>query len=210
MSERAKKSIKRENRFDKAIKIFRRNNGLLRTSQAKSKGIHESTIYELYRRERLERISRGLFRLRDQPAVSFSDYVIISKRIPNSIICLISSLSYFELTNQIPHELYIAIKASTRIPEFEALPVIPFEYSANHFEKGVEIHKVGKVPVRIYCPERTIMDCFKYRNKIGLNIAIEALKLYRKKMPIRMDLLEKYARMNRVFRIVKPYLEAII
>jgi predicted transcriptional regulator of viral defense system len=203
----------RQRRIDKyrsAIRIFKRNGGILRLTNAVEKGISKDIVYSLKKLGEIERVARGLYRLSDSPLPSYSDYAILTKKIPNGIICLISSLSYFQITTQVAHEIHIALEKKSKLPLIEYPPIRIYKFSKANFLDGVEIHKVGKGPVKIYCPERTIMDCFKYRNKIGLNIAIEALKLYRKKMPIRMDLLERYARLNRVFRIVKPYLEAII
>src|SRR5205807_1869515 len=127
-------------------------------------------------------------------------------------ICLISALSFFELTTEIPHEVYIALPgpgtAKARQPHLDYPPVRVFRFSGAAFSEGIETHIVDGVGIKIYSPAKTIADCFKFRNKIGLDVALEALKLYRRKKEFQMRTLLYYARICRVEKIMTPYLEA--
>jgi len=199
-----------ENRFEKAIRIFKENYGILRTSQAMKKGIHQSTLYELRDRGKIEMISIGLYRLPGAAALSNPDLITASIKVPQGIFCLITALSYHNITEQVPHHIYIAVKQRTRIPQIDYPPIRAYRFSNANFEKGVDTHTIDNQKVRIYCPERSIMDCFKYRNKIGLDVTLDALKQYIRRGNPNINLLMEYARMNRVQNIVKPYLESLI
>lgn len=203
-------STKRQNRITRAISAFRKNGGILRWAEATKLGIHDATLAQLVENGVLDRISRGLYRLADLPSLGNPDLVVVSRKAPQAIICLISALVYHEITTQIPHAIYLAVRRTTVIPKLDYPPLRAYRYATGNFEKGVENHSIDNTPVRIYCPERTIMDCFKYRNKIGLDVAVEALKLYRERGRMKTELLAEYARMNRVRKIVAPYLEAML
>jgi len=198
------------NREVQAIEIFRQNRGILRTSEAIKKGIHREVLYKLRDSGKLIQISRGLFRLADLSPLGNPDIVTVAKRVPDAVICLISALNFFEMTTHVSHEIYIAKKRNSKVPKIDFPPVRFYWYPIETFAEGIEEYVIDEFKVKIYCRERTVMDCFKYRNKIGLDIAIEALKLYSERGKMKFDLLERYARMNRVYKIVKPYLEAIL
>jgi len=158
----------------------------------------------------LEQISRGLYRLAELPALGNPDLITVALKIRNGVICLISALAFHELTTQVPHEVYVAIKQGSEPPRLEFPPVRLFWFSGDAFTDGLEIRKVGGVPLRIYSPEKTVADCFKHRNKIGLDIALEALKTYRRRKSFKVDKLLHFARVCRVENIMRPYLEALL
>ncbi len=197
-------------KFDKPKKIFRDRGGLLKTGEALSAGIHPRTLYEMQRSGILEQLTRGLYRLADLPPLGNPDLVSVSLKIPNSVICLISALAYHEITTQVPHEVYLALERGTEVPRLAHPPIRIFWFSEKAFTHGIQTHKIDSVPVRIYSPEKTIADCFKYRNKIGLDTAIEALKLYREKKHFRSDDLMQFARACRVEKVIRPYLEVLV
>jgi predicted transcriptional regulator of viral defense system len=197
-------------KFDKPKKIFRDRGGLLKTGEALSAGIHPRTLYEMQRSGILEQLTRGLYRLADLPPLGNPDLVSVSLKIPNSVICLISALAYHEITTQVPHEVYLALERGTEVPRLAHPPIRIFWFSEKAFTHGIQTHKIDSVPVRIYSPEKTIADCFKYRNKIGLDTAIEALKLYREKRPFKSEELMQFARVCRVEKVIRPYLEALL
>jgi predicted transcriptional regulator of viral defense system len=197
-------------KFDKPKKIFRDRGGLLKTGEALSAGIHPRTLYEMQRSGILEQLTRGLYRLADLPPLGNPDLVSVSLKIPNSVICLISALAYHEITTQVPHEVYLALGRGTEVPRLAHPPIRIFWFSEKAFTHGIQTHKIDSVPVRIYSPEKTIADCFKYRNKIGLDTAIEALKLYREKRPFKSEELMQFARVCRVEKVIRPYLEALL
>ena len=195
---------------DQALKIFKNHGGLLRTYEALKEGIYPRLLYELRDMGLIDQIQVGLYGLKDLPGLELPDFAIISKLIPDGIICLISALNFHNLTVQIPHFIYVAIKQDKKSPKINYPPVRIFKYSDKTFNKGVETHNVSCIKVRIYSREKTIVDCFKYRSKIGLNVAIEALKYYWHSNKTDINLLLEFAKISRVENIIKPYLETII
>jgi predicted transcriptional regulator of viral defense system len=198
-----------QDRFKKARNIFHRHGGVLRMSEALSAGIHRRMLYAMLEVGVVEQLSRGLYRLSDLPPLGNPDFVSVSLKIPNGAICLISALAYHEITTQVPHEVYVALDRGTEAPRLGHPPLRVFWFSGESFTIGIEKHKIDGVPVRIYSPEKTIADCFKYRNKIGLDIAIEALKLYREKKRLKLEDLMQIARVCRVEKVIRPYIEAL-
>jgi predicted transcriptional regulator of viral defense system len=207
-----KESTKRSysERFDKAEKVFRDRGGVLKTGEALSAGIHPRMLYEMHRTGILEQLTRGLYRLTDLPPLGNPDLVSVSFKIPNGVICLISALAYHEITTQVPHEIHVALERGTEAPRLGHPPIRIFWFSGHAFNYGIQTYKIDGVPVRIYSPEKTIADCFKYRNKIGLDTAIEALKLYRKKKHFKSEEIMQFARVCRVEKVIRPYLEALL
>jgi predicted transcriptional regulator of viral defense system len=194
----------------RARAIFRAHGGVLRTSQALRARIHPQTLYAMRDTGLLERVSRGLYRLADLPALSDPDLVPVSLRVPGGVICLISALSFHELTTEVPHEVYLALKRGAEPPRLEYPPVRVFWFSGAAFTEGIETHLVDGIALRVYSPEKTIADCLKYRHKLGLDVALEALKLYRSRGRMRIEELLRCARICRVERIMRPYLEALL
>ena len=196
--------------FERAIKVFRRHGGVLRTSEAIWLGIHPRTLYAMRDAGVLECLSRGLYRIADLPHLSNPDLVAVALKVPKGVICLISALAYHELTTQIPHEVYLALPRGAEPPRLDHPPIRIFWFTGKAFAEGIDTHKVDGVPVRIYGVEKTLTDCFKYRNKIGLDTAVEALKAYVSGRRIDIDKLMVYARTCRVEKVMRPYLEALL
>jgi predicted transcriptional regulator of viral defense system len=194
----------------RAKEIFARNNGMLRTHEALRLGIHPRTLYELRDRGEIEQISRGLYRLATAPPLTNPDWVTVATRIPQAVICLISALAHHGLTTQIPHTIDVALPMHARVPKI-GLPIRTFWFSEPAFSTGVETARFDGVAARIYSAEKTIADCFKYRNKIGPDVAIEALKEYRRNSK-RADLqkIVRYAKLWRVDNVMRPYLESLL
>ncbi len=195
----------------KARQVFTKHGGMLRTSTALRLGIHPRTLYALRDAGDIEHVGRGLYRLSSAPPLSSPDLVPIAIRIPRAVVCLISALAHHGLTTQVPHAVDIALPSHAQIPRTDGVPLRVFWYPEPSFSAGVDVIKVDDVPVRIYSPEKTIADCFKYRNKIGLDLAIEALRAYRqRKQKPDFQALTKFAQIDRVERIMRPYLEAVL
>lgn len=184
--------------------------GSIRTAEAIRKGVHPRTLYALRDSGALEQISRGVYRLAELGAVSSPDLVTVASRVPHAVICLISALSFHNLTTQIPHEVSIAIDRDSRIPKINFPPISVHKFASESFRAGVEVHRIDGVAVRIYNPEKTLADCFKFRNKIGMDVVLEALKLYKTRNKWNLSEMLKYARICRVENVMKPYLEALI
>ena len=191
--------------------LFAEHGGMLRTSRAIRLGIHPRTLYALRDAAEIEQVGRGLYRLSSAPPLTSPDLVPIAIRIPRAVVCLISALAHHGLTTQVPHAVDIALPSHAQVPKVNGVPLRVFWYPKASFGTGIDLATIDDVPIRIYSPEKTIADCFKYRNKIGLDVAIEALRAYRQSTskPNRAALTE-FAQVNRVQRIMRPYLEAIL
>jgi predicted transcriptional regulator of viral defense system len=189
--------------------LFRKHGGMLRASEAIALGIHPRTLYRLRDENRLVTVSRGLYRLADLPELSDPDLVSVATRIPQAVICLISALAFHEITTEIPHEVSIALPRTVKKPRLDYPPLRVFWFSGEALTEGIEKRKIDGVMVRIYGPEKTVADCFKFRNRIGLDVAIEALKLCREGRGSTPRKLLHYARICRVERIIRPYLEVL-
>jgi predicted transcriptional regulator of viral defense system len=196
--------------FRQAKELFRRRGGILSTGEALRKGVHPRTLYAMRDAGVLVRLSRGLYRLADLPPLGNPDLVSVALKVSSGVVCLISALAYHELTTQIPHEVHVAIARGAEPPRLDHPPLRVFWFSGKAFTEGMESREVDGVPVRIYSPEKTLADCFKYRNKIGLDVAIEALRLYRDRRHVKVGELMRLARVCRVERVMRPYLEAAL
>lgn len=194
----------------RAREIFERRGGTLRTSEALAEGIHPRTVYAMRDAGELEQLARGLYRLAGLPPLSEPDLATVAKRIPQGVVCLISALAYHELTTQVPHEVHLALPRTARHPRLGYPPLHVYRFSRKPFEAGIEVHVIDKMSVRVYSPEKTLADCFKYRNKIGLDVAIEALKAYCARRGARVQAVLDFSRICRVERILRPYLEALL
>jgi predicted transcriptional regulator of viral defense system len=193
-----------------ALNAFRATGGMLRTRDALEAGIHPRTLYELRDSGRIEQLSRGLFRLAEAPSLGNPDLVTVALRIPDGVLCLISALAWHELTTQIPHEIYVAIPRGAEPPRLNFPPVRHFWFSGKAYSEGIETQHVDGVPLHVYCREKTIADCFKHRNRIGLDTVLEALKAYRQQGHVNTESLLHYAEICRVKRVIQPYLEAVL
>jgi predicted transcriptional regulator of viral defense system len=173
-------------------------------------GIHRRTLYAMRDAGVIEQLSRGLYRLAGAFPLGNPDLVTVTLRVPQGVVCLISALAYHDLTTQVPHEVYLAIPRNSEPPRLDYPPVRPFRFDNRAFVEGVETHTIDNVKVRVYSPEKTIADCFKYRNKIGLDTAIEALRLYKERGKIDRTALLGAAAACRVTKVLRPYLEAVL
>ncbi|MCG8521343.1 MAG: type IV toxin-antitoxin system AbiEi family antitoxin domain-containing protein [Pseudomonadales bacterium] len=193
-----------------AREIFLAHGGTLRTREALAAGIHPRTLYALRDSGVLNQVTRGVYRLADMPPLSDPDLAAVGKRIPQGVVCLISALAFHELTTQIPHVVHLALPRNARTPKLEFPPLQIYRFSGEAFSSGIEQHMIEDFELQIYDAEKTLADCFKYRNKIGLNIAIEALRTYRERRGKKLQKILEYARICRVEKVIRPYLEASI
>ena len=192
-----------------AIKLFRGRGGVLRTKEALALGVHPRTLYYMRDASIVEEISRGVYRLASLPPLGEPDLATVALRVPRSVICLVSALSYHQITTQVPREVQIALPRGTKSPVLDYPPIRVFRFSGAAFTAGIETLHLDAVPVRIYRPEKTVADCFRFRNKIGIDVAVEALQLSLKDKHITPAQILRYARICRVQRIMLPYLEAL-
>jgi len=190
--------------------IFHQYGGQLKMSDAIKHGITRYMLYSLRDKGIIEQISRGLYRLTDLPPLGNQDLVAVSLRAPNAVICLVSALSYHELTTQIPHIISVAVPRGAHIPLIDYPPTQVHRFSDVAYQSGIEEHMIDGISIKIYSPEKTLVDCFKYRNKIGMDIVLEAIKFYRVRKQFDVKKILEYAKICRVERAITPYLEAII
>jgi predicted transcriptional regulator of viral defense system len=202
-----KKRSKASERLESA---FRRHGGVLRTSEALKLGVHPQTLYALRDEGRLTRLDRGLYTLADAPEPANPDLIVVARRVPRGVVCLLSALAFHELTTQLPHQVHIALRRGTKSPRLSHPPLRVFRFSGLAFSQGVETHRIDGSEIRVYAPAKTMADCFKFRNQIGLDVALEALRdCWRKKL-CTMDDLWKNARICRVANVMRPYLESLV
>jgi predicted transcriptional regulator of viral defense system len=194
----------------KALSVLRKQGGVFRSGQALALGIPSSALAALQRTGRVQRLARGVYQLTEVPPLSEPDLVSVAMRIPRGVICLISALAFHDLTAEVPHAVDVAVLRGTEPPRLDTPPVRSYQISEPAFSAGVETHLVDRVPVRIYAPEKTIADCFKFRNKIGLEVALDALKRWSTMKNASPAKLLHYARICRVEQVLRPYLEALV
>lgn len=195
---------------DQALELFRSHGGVLRTSEAIALGIHPRILYELRDSGQIEQLLKGVYALPGLPGINQPDFVAISKKVPSGVICLVSALYFHELTLQIPRWVDIAIRQTYHPPAISYPPVQFHWFSNAVFDLGVETHDIGGIAVKIYSREKTIVDCFRLRNKVGVDVALEALKLYWRQGQTDLDLLRSFAKVSRALRIMTPYIESVI
>ena len=192
------------------VEIFHQYGGQLKMSDAIKHGITRYMLYSLRDKGIVEQISRGIYRLTDLPPLGNQDLVAVSLRAPNAVICLVSALSYHELTTQIPHIVSVAVPRKGHPPLIDYPPTQVHRFSEAAYQTGIEEHMIDGINIKIYSPEKTLVDCFKYRNKIGMDIVLEAIKFYRARKQFDAKKILKYAKICRVERAITPYLETII
>ena len=191
----------------RVLEIVRRA-GILRPRDLDRDGIARTYLQRLEQRGFVERVGRGLYRLPSADLTEHHSLAAASKRVPRGVVCLLSALRFHELTTQQPFEVWLAIGIRARRPRPATPPLRIVRFSAAALAEGVERHEIEGVEVRVYGPAKTVADCFKYRNKIGLDVALEALRDYRRRYPRGVDELWRYAGICRVAKVIRPYLEA--
>ena len=195
---------------EKAMRLIEDRGGIIRTAEALRMGIHPSVFYRLRDGGVLEQISRGAYRLAERKLLTNVDLVTVATRIPRAVICLVSALAFHGLTTQIPHAVSIALEKGAESPRIDYPPVVVHRFSGQSLTVGVDDHLIDDVTVHIYSKEKTLADCFKFRNKVGMDIVLEALKLYRDQGMHDVAKLMEYARICRVETAMRPYLEAML
>ena len=194
---------------ERAREVFRTHGGTLRTTEALAAGIHPRTLYGMRDAGEIEALARGVFRLGGLPPLGNPDLATVAKRVPHGVVCLISALAFHELTTQVPHEVHLAISRAARRPRLDYPPLRVYRFSTATFDAGIEAHTIDRIPVRVYSAEKTLADCFKYRNKVGMDVVLEAIRTYRRRRHPRFQQVFEYAKVCRVDRLMRPYLEAM-
>ncbi len=188
--------------------LFRQHGGQLRLSEALARGYSRYQFYQLRDEGLIEPFSRGLYRLADLPQVENPDLMAAATRFPHSVLCLISALDWHGITTQIPHQVHLAVERDARLPVLDYPPVAGYRFSGRAFSAGIDRVDVDGIVLNVYNPEKTLADCFKFRNRIGIDVVLEALELYRTRKTFLPGRLMEYARICRVANVMAPYLEA--
>jgi len=196
-------------KIDQVIEIVKKI-GILRPRDLDAHGIPREYLIRLSRQGRLEKLGRGLYQMPQADITENHSLAEACKKIPNAIICLLSALRFHGLTTQLPFEVWLAIDRKARIPKMEGLKLRVSRFSKEARSVGVEDHVIEGVKVRVFSPAKTVADCFKYRNKIGLDVALEALRDCRRQRKCTNNELWHYAKILRVSNVMRPYLEATI
>mgnify|MGYP003663126750 CR=1 FL=1 len=195
---------------DRAAIIIRQHGGMIRMADAIRLGISRNALYSLRDTGRLEQLARGLYRLADMPPLGSPDLVTVAQKVPHGVIYLLSALAFHELTTQIPHEVWIAVPRNSEPPRLTYPPIRVARLRDVAYRIGIEKHRVDDIDVRIYCREKTIVDCFCRRNEVGIDVVVESVKAYRSQQNRNVDLIMEYAKQLRAASAIRPYLEALV
>ncbi|MCK5358738.1 MAG: type IV toxin-antitoxin system AbiEi family antitoxin domain-containing protein [Elusimicrobiales bacterium] len=192
------------------LSYFKRHGGIARFSSIIKSGFHSDTLHILEKEGKIEKIAKGLYRIAGYKPDAYPDFTLASLQAPRGIICLISALAFHEVTTEIPGHVDIAIPAGSRANKIDYPPVQFYRFSRKTWNVGIETRQTGGHEIKVYNLAKTIADCFKFRNKIGANIAREALKTAITEKGIKPKDIMKYAKICRVDKIIKPMLETLI
>lgn len=192
-----------------AESVFRDAGGTLRTREALAAGIHPRTLYALRDSGRIEQLARGLFRLADADPSADPDLLTVAARVPAGVLCLVSALHFHGLTTQIPQRIHVALPEGASTPRLSHPPLQIYRFRGQAMTEGVDDHLIDGRPLRVYSPEKSLADCFKFRRRIGLDICLEALRAYWRRRQVDVPALRRFASIDRVSRVMQPYLESM-
>lgn len=192
------------------IEIFKKHYGYAYLKDLKAQGVHTDTIRKLLAEKKIEKIKPGLYRLADFPMMAHQGFVDVCMAVPKAVICLHSALSYYELTTTVPAVVMIAVPREAKASRLQYPPVKVFYFSRSNYETGIESVHTETGDFRIYDVEKTIVDCFRYRNRLGEDVALEGLKNYIRRKNADLNRLFFYARKGRMYGVILPYVEALM
>lgn len=182
---------------------------LLRSRDLTAQGFNRASLRQAVKDGLLEHVGRGLYRALGADITEYHTFAEVGKRVPHGVICLLSALRFHGLTSQSPHEVWLALAHKAWSPRPDGVRLRIVRFSGPALDEGVESHAIEGVPVRVYSPAKTVVDCFKFRHKIGLDVALEALRETWRARRTTMKDLEHYARVDRVARVMNPYLATL-
>ena len=191
------------------IMQYIRHHGIVRPRDIEAIGLPREYLFRLHRQGRLTRSGRGIYTLPDAPITEHHSLAEVAKRVPEAVICLLSALAFHEITTQVPPYVWIALRKGARKPAISSPSLQIVRLSGASLTEGIEVHHIEGVPVRVYSAAKTVADCFKFRNKIGLDVAIEALKDAIRQKKATINQIYRYAKICRVGNVIRPYMEAL-
>lgn len=186
-----------------------RKNGWLRTSDLADAGVPRAVLTRMAASGQLERAARGLYRLPDSGSSEHEGLVTVASKVPQAVVCLLSALQFHGLTTQLPWQVWIAMPRGSHVPRLEYPPIRMVQFTGEAYTQGIETHERDGVKLHVYCVAKTVADCFKHRNKIGMDVALEALKDARAQGRASFDDLWRCAKVCRVSNVMRPYMEAV-
>jgi len=189
---------------------FIREQTLVRPQDVVAAGLPRGYLYQLLKEGLVEKRGRGLYQLPDSDINEWTSYVEVQRRVPNGVFCLLSALVFHQFTTQNPHELWIAIPNKAWRPQVDYPPIRYITMSGEALDNGIETHCIDGVDIRVYSAAKTVADCFKFRNRVGLDVAIEALKEGWRHKKFTIDELMRYEEICRVTKVIQPYAETIV
>ncbi len=183
--------------------------GLLRARDLDALNLPHIVLTRLTAAGRLEKVGRGLYRLPGSHGSEHESLLAVARRVPQAVFCLLTALQFHALTTQLPRQVWLAMPRGSHVPRIDYPPLKMVQMSDEVYASGVEEHLHDGVTLRVTCAAKTVVDCFKHRNKIGLDVALEALKDARTRNHASVDDLWRYAKICRVANVIRPYLESI-
>jgi predicted transcriptional regulator of viral defense system len=194
---------------DRTIDLLR-HNGIMRLTDLRAHGIHAPTLSRMVEEGEIARRGRGLYELTDAEITLGHSLAEIAVRVPKGIICLISALSFHEITLQSPKSIWIAIGEKDRKPRIGHLAVRVLHFGDAALRSGVQTVRIDGVAVKIFSPAKTVVDCFRYRRVVGLDVALEALRLALRSRKATPDDIVRFAKALRIWSVLRPYLESVV
>jgi len=194
---------------ERVLRLARRREVLTPTDVTRA-GLHTQNLTRLVADGSLERIARGQYRVPESPISEHHGLAMAARAIPRGVICLISALAFHEVGSQLPAAVWIAVDRRARAPRMSYPPLRVVRFAGRALTEGIETHRVEGQQVRLYSVAKTLADLFKYRNKIGIEVALEALRDAWQKRRVTMEEIDHFARICRVERVMRPYLEALV
>lgn len=197
------------NQSDHILELARHRR-VLRAADVREHGWPPQLLLSLHQAGKLQRVARGLYSLPDVEITEHQAALEVCQRVPKAVLCLLSALQFHEVGTQMPHEVWIALPEGTQAPalDYPTLRIARLRGAA--YSEGIETVIEHGAPIRVYSVAKTVTDCFKFRNKIGLDVALEALKDAWRKRKITMAEVNQFARINRVEKVMQPYLDAMV
>ena len=201
-----------ETHTERVLELVRKN-GWLRAGDLAGAGIPRVVLTRMTASGQLERAARGLYRLPEASSSEHEGLVTVARKVPQAVICLLSALQFHGLTTQLPWQVWIAMPRGSHVPRLDHPPIRMVQFTGEAYTHGIEIHERDGVKLQVYGVAKTVADCFKHRNKIGMDVALEALKDARspdrKGGRVSFDDLWRCAKVCRVANVMRPYMEAV-
>ena len=197
-------------KHDKLIEFIKKRRGFACYADLVKSGFYKALINDAIDSGQIERLSRGVYSLAENTDLSHPDLVAVSVIVPKGVICLISALSFHEVTDEIPHYIDVAIPARSRVRRIKNIPIRYYRFSQKTWEAGIEEHDIDGHKIKVFSLAKTIADCFRFRNQVGMDVARSALKSAFEERKVSHRDIMKYASICRVTKIVKPILETLL